>query len=253
MRAMRFFALVSLLASLLAAPAGAQSVAVYAAASLAPPFEAMAVPLRAQGISPRFAFAASSTLARQIEQGAAADLFVAADAEWMDYLATRNLIVPDTRRSIAGNRLALIVPADRPRALTVDRALDIGALLGPQGRLATGDPSHVPVGRYAQRAFENLGLWPAVRGRIAGAENARVALTLVERGEAPLGVVYETDARASARVAIAGLFPADSHPPVVYPAAIVARRDSPAARGFLAFLESAEGKAILRRFGFTVE
>lgn len=253
MRAMRLLALAFAFVLASVSVAAAQNVTVYAAASMAGALEAVAEPLRAQGLSARFSFAASSTLARQIEQGANADLFVSADEEWMDYLVARNLIVPGTRRSIAGNRLVLVVPADRPRNVTIDRALDIGALLGPNGRIATGDPSHVPVGRYAQRAFEALGLWPVVRGRIAGAENARVALTLVERGEAPLGVVYETDARASARVAIAGFFPADSHPPVVYPAAIVARRDSPAARAFLAHLESAEAKAILRRFGFTVE
>jgi molybdate transport system substrate-binding protein len=236
-----------------AVPAAAQTVTVYAAASLGGVFEAMAEPLRAQGVSPRYSFAASSTLARQIEQGAAADVFVAADAEWMDYLETRNLIVPATRRVVAGNRLVLIVPADRARQITIDRTTDLPALLGPNGRIATGDPSHVPVGRYARQALENLGLWAGVAGRIAGAENVRVALTLVERGEAPLGIVYETDARASPRVAVAGAFPAGGYPPVVYPAAIVARRDGPGPRAFLAHLESAEGKALLRRFGFTIE
>jgi molybdate transport system substrate-binding protein len=238
---------------LAAVPAAAQTVTVYAAASLGGVFEAMAEPLRAQGVVPRYSFASSSTLARQIEQGASADVFVAADEEWMDYLETRNLIVPATRRVFAGNRLVLIVPADRARQIAIDRTTDLAALLGPNGRIATGDPSHVPVGRYARQALENLGLWAGVASRIAGAENARVALTLVERGEAPLGIVYETDARASNRVAIAGVFPADRHAPVVYPAAIVARRDGPAARAFLAHLESAESKTLLRRFGFTIE
>ncbi|MFM7346859.1 MAG: molybdate ABC transporter substrate-binding protein [Tagaea sp.] len=235
------------------AAAQAQTITVYAAASLAGAFEALAEPLRARGVSARFSFAASSTLARQIENGAVADLFVPADEEWMDYLATRNLIAAGTRRVFAGNRLVMIVPADRPRTVTIDRGLDLAALLGPGGRIATGDPTHVPAGRYARQAFETLGLWQVASGRIAGAENVRAALALVERGEAPVGVVYETDARASNRVAIAGLFPADSHAPVVYPAAIVARRDSPAARAFLAHLESADAKAILRRFGFTTE
>lgn len=235
------------------APVRAQTVTVYAAASMAGALEAVAEPLRAQGIATRFSFAASSTLARQIEQGAAADVFVSADEEWMDYLAARNLIVPGTRRVFAGNRLVLIVPADRPRVVEIGRSTDFAALLGPGGRIATGDPSHVPAGRYARQVLESLGLWAGLSGRIAGAENVRVALTLVERGEAPLGIVYETDARASQRVSIAGVFPADSHPPVVYPAAIVARRDSPAARAFVSRLESADGKAILRRFGFTVE
>lgn len=253
MRAMRLFALVFALAVSSAQVVKAQDVTVYAAASLAGAFEAMAVPLRAQGVSPRFSFAASSTLARQIDRGAPADVFASADEMWMDYLDGRRMLVADTRRVFAGSRLVLIVPADRPRQIEIGRNTDFIALLGPSGRIATGDPSHVPAGRYARHAFESLGLWGSVSGRIAGAENVRVALTLVERGEAPLGVVYETDARASSRVAIAGAFPAGSHPPVAFPAAIVARRDTPPARAFLAFLGSAEGKAILLRFGFTVE
>jgi molybdate transport system substrate-binding protein len=244
----------ALVLAILAAPcAHAQSVTVYAAASLAGAFEAMAIPLRAQGLSARFSFAASSTLARQIEQGAAADIFASADEAWMDYLDQRGRLAPGTRAAFAGSRLALIAPIDRARAIAIGRDTDFVALLGPRGRIATGDPSHVPAGRYARQAFESLGLWPSVSGRIAGAENVRLALTLVERGEAPLGIVYETDARASTRVAIAGFFPAGSHRPVIFPAAIVARRDSPAAREFLAHLESAEGKATLRRFGFTTE
>lgn len=253
MRAMRFVALALAFASIVAPVARAQDATVYAAASLAGAFEAMAVPLRAQGLSPRFSFAASSTLARQIEQGANADLFVSADEAWMDYLDGRRLLVPGTRRVIAGSRLALIVPADRARAIEIGRGTDFLALLGPSGRIAMGDPSHVPAGRYARQAFESLGLWGSVSGRVAGAENVRVALTLVERGEAPLGVVYESDARGSARVAIAGFFPESSHAKVTFSAAIVARRDAAAPRAFLAFLESAEGKAILRRFAFTVE
>ncbi|MCA3248411.1 MAG: molybdate ABC transporter substrate-binding protein [Azospirillum sp.] len=228
-------------------------ITVYAAASLAGAFEAMVEPLRAQGISPRFSFAASSTLARQIEQGALADVFASADEEWMDHLGARGLVAPGTRRVFAGNRLVLIAPADRPRAADIGPATDFAALLGPGGRLAVGDPAHVPAGRYARQAFEALGRWSDLRGRIAAADNVRAALALVERGEAPLGVVYATDARASARVAVVGIFPADLHPPIVYPAAIVARRDAPAARAFLAYLESADGKAVLRRFGFTTD
>lgn len=240
------------IAILLAPAAKAQDATVYAAASLAGAFEAMAVPLRAQGISPRFSFAASSTLARQIEQGAQADIFASADELWMDYLDERRLLAPGSRRNFAGGRLVLIVPADRPRTIEIGPGTDFLALLGPNGRIATGDPAHVPVGRYARQAFESLGQWARLSGRIAGAENVRVALTLVERGEAPLGVVYETDARASSRVAIAGVFPEGSHAKVTFPAAIVARRDGPGPRAFLAFLESAEGKAILRRHGFIV-
>jgi molybdate transport system substrate-binding protein len=253
MRAMRFLSLAFAFALMAVPGAKAQTVTVYAAASLAGAFEAMAIPLRAQGLSPRFSFAASSTLARQIEQGAPADIFASADEAWMDYLDARDLIAPGTRATFAGSRLVLVVPADRPRRIEIGPNTDFAALLGPNGRIATGDPSHVPAGRYARQAFESLGLWASVSGRIAGAENVRVALTLVERGEAPLGVVYESDARASNRVSIAGVFPEGSHAKVTFSAAIVARRDAPAARAFLAHLESAEGKATLRRFGFTVE
>lgn len=229
----------------------AQEITVYAAASMTDALEAMAVPLRARGMVAKFSFGSSSTLARQIENGAPADVFVSADETWMSYLAMRNLIVPDSRKVFAGNDLVLIAPADKPARIEISRATDFLALLGPQGRIATGDPAHVPVGRYAKAALENLGLWNAVGNRIAGAENVRVALTLVERGEAPLGIVYATDAKSSARVAVVGTFPAGSYPPVTYPAGIVARRDAKSARDFVAFLSVEEGKAILRRFGFS--
>lgn len=234
-----------------AVSAKAQEITVYAAASMTDALEAVAAPLRAKGIAAKFSFGSSSTLARQIENGAPADVFVSADEEWMNYLATRNLIVADSRKVFAGNDLVLIAPADKPAKIEISRTTDFPALLGPQGRIATGDPAHVPVGRYAKAALENLGLWNAVGPRIAGAENVRVALTLVERGEAPLGIVYGTDAKTSPRVAVVGVFPAGSYPPVTYPAAIVAKRDAKSARDFVAFLSSGEGKAILQRFGFS--
>ncbi len=234
-----------------AVSAKAQEITVYAAASMTDALEAIAAPLRAKGVAAKFSFGSSSTLARQIENGAPADLFVSADEEWMNYLATRNLIVPDSRKTFAGNDLVLIAPADKPTKIEISRSTDFAALLGPQGRIATGDPAHVPVGRYAKAALENLGHWNAVGNRIAGAENVRVALTLVERGEAPFGIVYGTDAKSSPRVAVVGMFPAGSYPPVTYPAAIVAKRDAKPARDFIAFLSSAEGKAILQRFGFS--
>jgi molybdate transport system substrate-binding protein len=234
-----------------AVPAKAQEITIYAAASMTDALEAIAVPLRAKGVASKFSFGSSSTLARQIENGAPADVFVSADEEWMNYLAMRNLIVADSRKNFAGNDLVLIAPADRPARIEISRATDFPALLGPQGRIATGDPAHVPAGRYAKAALENLGLWNAVGTRIAGAENVRVALTLVERGEAPLGIVYGTDAKSSPRVAVVGVFPAGSYPPVTYPAAIIAKRDTKQAQDFVAFLASAEGKAILRRFGFS--
>jgi len=231
--------------------AKAQEITVYAAASMTDAMEAIAVPLRANGVGAKFSFGSSSTLARQIENGAPADVFVSADEEWMNYLAARDLIVPNSRKVFAGNDLVLIAPADRPAKIEISRSTDFPALLGPRGRIATGDPAHVPVGRYAKAALENLGLWNAVGNRIAGAENVRVALTLVERGEAPLGIVYGTDAKTSPRVAVVGIFPPGSYPPVTYPAAIVAKRDAKPAREFVAFLSSAEGKSILQRFGFS--
>ncbi len=234
-----------------AVSAKAQEITVYAAASMTDALEAIAAPLRAKGVAAKFSFGSSSTLARQIENGAPADVFVSADEEWMNYLATRNLIVPDSRKTFAGNDLVLIAPADKPAKIEISRSTDFPALLGPQGRIATGDPAHVPVGRYAKAALENLGHWNAIGNRIAGAENVRVALTLVERGEAPFGIVYGTDAKSSPRVAVVGTFPAGSYPPVTYPAAIVAKRDAKPARDFIAFLSSAEGKAILQRFGFS--
>ncbi len=234
-----------------AVSAKAQEITVYAAASMTDALEAVAAPLRAKGVAAKFSFGSSSTLARQIENGAPADVFVSADEDWMNYLATRNLIVPDSRKVFAGNDLVLIAPADKPAEIEISRSTDFLTLLGAQGRIATGDPAHVPVGRYAKAALENLGLWNAVSGRIAGAENVRVALTLVERGEAPFGIVYGTDAKSSPRVVVVGNFPAGSYPPVAYPAAIVAKRDAKPARDFIAFLSSAEGKAIFQRFGFS--
>jgi len=239
----------------LALPARAQPpVTVFAAASLA---DAMRV-LGAEWVSrghpaPRVSLAASSTLARQIEQGAAADLFLSADEGWMDHLRQRNLIVPETRRSPIGNALALVTPADQPRQVTLERGTDLLALLGPRGRLAVGDPAHVPAGRYARAALEWMGQWPALAPRLARAENVRAALLLVERGEAPFGIVYATDAAASAGVAVAGMFPPGSHPPVTYPFALTRRAEAnPAARAFLDFIAGPEAAPAWRRLGFTL-
>jgi len=200
----------------------------------------------------RFSFAATSALARQIEQGAPAGVFASADEQWMDYLQQRKLIVDDTRKSLLGNRLVLVVPASSGARVELKLGFDLAALLGPDGRWVTGDPSSVPVGRYAQQAMTSLGVWPQAEKRLVRAENVRVALAFIERGEVAAGVVYETDAAISPKVRIAGVFPADSHKPVSYPFAIVGRNDSPAARDFLRFLESPEAREVWRRFGFTV-
>jgi molybdate transport system substrate-binding protein len=236
----------------------AAALTVFAAASLQDALRALEPAWRAAapGHSPvRFSFAASSALARQIEQGAPADLFMSADEPWMDYLAERNLIVPESRISPLGNALVLVAPTTSNLApLQLGRGTDLTALLGPQGRLATGDPAHVPVGRYAQQALEWMGQWTALTPRLARADNVRSALLLVERGEAPLGIAYLTDARASQGVRVVGTFPADSHPPVSYPFALTRRAVGNAqARALLAYLTGTGTTETWRRFGFNVQ
>ncbi|TDH59390.1 molybdate ABC transporter substrate-binding protein [Dankookia rubra] len=238
-------------------PARAQPAApltVFAAASLQDALRALEPAWRADPAHPplRLSFAASSALARQVEQGAPADLFLSADEPWMDYLAQRGLVEAETRVSPLGNALVLVAPANSPVApFAIGPGTDLAALLGPQGRLATGDPAHVPAGIYARAALESLGQWAAVAPRLARAENVRAALLLVERGEAPLGIVYATDARASAGVKLLGSFPAGSHPPVTYPFAVTHHAAArPAARALLAFLAGPEAAATWRRFGF---
>ncbi len=231
----------------------AQTLTVFAAASLTNAFEDLAPLWRQRGAGDvRFSFAASSALARQIENGAPADVFVSADESWMSYLAERRLIVAETRATVLGNRLVLIAPADRAMPpVEIKPGFPILALIG-DSRLATGDPDHVPVGKYARDAFTRLGVWDAVAPRLARADNVRVALTLVDRGEASLGVVYETDAAASRRVKVVAAFPPDSHPPIVYPMAVVAGRDGAAARAFLALVASQEAEPVFRRHGFVL-
>ena len=202
--------------------------------------------------APRFVFAASSALARQVEQGAPADIFVSADEPWMDYVQQRNLIAAATRTSPLGNRLSLIAPADQPGEVALVPGVNLLARLGPQGRIATGDPASVPVGRYAQASLTALGIWDQVSPRLARAENVRAALLLVERGEAPLGIVYATDAAASKGVRVVGTFPEDTHPPVSYPFAVTARGDRPEVRALLAFLTGPEAAPVYKRLGFSV-
>lgn len=197
---------------------------------------------------PVISFAATSALARQVDQGAAADMFISADTEWMDYLQARGRLQAQSRRDLLGNALVLIAPASAPPIML--EAPDLLARLDGS-RLAMADPDHVPAGRYGRAALKSLGAWEAVADRIAAAENVRGALALVERGAAPLGIVYATDARASPRVRIAAAFPPDSHPPIVYPIALLAASGSPDARGFYDFLLSAAGQAIFARHHLT--
>ena len=236
------------------ARAQAQPLTVFAAASLTDAMQDIVRLWVAAGHpAPRLSFASSSTLVRQIQEGAPANVFASADEKWMDVLATANLIAVGTRRDILGNDLVLIVPADRPMHATIAPGFDLSALLGADGRLAVGDPAHVPAGIYAEQALRALGLWNTAASHLAAAADVRSALLLVERGEAPAGIVYATDAAASKAVMVAGVFPAASYDPVTYPFAIPKAGDTPEARAFLAFLSSAAARDVWIQHGFKVK
>jgi molybdate transport system substrate-binding protein len=200
------------------------------------------------GKEARFSFAASSVLARQIEAGTRADVFVSADEQWMDYLQARKLIDPKTRYDVIKNRLVLIAPAGSQIKLKIAPHFALAAALG-NGRLATGDPDSVPAGRYARAALMKLGAWDEVQGRIVPADDVRAALAFVARAETPLGIVYATDALLEKRVRVVDTFPQDSHPPITYPVALVATA-KPEARGFVAYLRSPAGRAVFAHYGF---
>jgi molybdate transport system substrate-binding protein len=197
----------------------------------------------------RFSFAASSALARQIENGSPADIFFSADLEWMDYLQGRNLIQRDTRRDVLGNKLVLIAPSDSTLKLTIEPHFPLAGALG-KGRLVTGDPDAVPVGRYAQQALTSLGVWNEVADRLVRADSVRSALAFVDRGEAPLGIVYETDALIDKRVRVVDVFPATSHMPIVYPIALTNAAKADAVR-FVAYIRGPAGDAVFKSYGFT--
>ncbi len=197
-------------------------------------------------------FASSSTLAKQIEQGAPASIFISADEDWMNYLAEKKLISLDSRCDLLGNSLVIIAPASDKIVKIDDVKSQIMAALGA-GRLATGDPDHVPVGKYAKAAMTKLGIWRDIEPRLARTGDVRGALALVERGETPLGVVYSTDAAISKKVKIVGVFPPESYPPVVYPAALILANVSPDAKKIFEFLKGAEAKTIFEKYGFTVK
>jgi molybdate transport system substrate-binding protein len=192
--------------------------------------------------------AASSVLAKQIEAGASADVFFSADLEWMDYLDKRKLLRPGSRHDVVLNRLVLIAPVDGKVNVKITPGFDLLQALG-DGKLATGDPDSVPVGKYAHSALEKLGVWDSVSRRIVRAENVRAALAFVARGEAPLGIVYRTDALAEKRVRIVAVFPQSSHPLIVYPIALTTRAGREAQR-FVDFVTSDAAKPIFRKYGF---
>lgn len=245
------FRIVVALAALVASPvAAAQGPLVLAAASLQESLTAAADAYAATGQPrPVLSFAASSALARQVEAGAPADLFVSADEQWMDYLAGKQLLRPATRVSFLRNRLVLVAPAGQPLNLPIRARFGLAAALG-EGRLAMADPDSVPAGRYGKAALTRLGVWNGVAPKLVRGENVRAALAFVARGEARAGIVYETDARAEPGVVVAGVFPAASHPPITYPLAVLAGSTNPGAARFRAFLLSPRGKAIFARFGF---
>lgn len=200
----------------------------------------------------RPSFASSSTLAKQIENGAPADIFISADEPWMNYLAERKLIEPASRFDLLGNRLVLIAPADSSIKVEIRPKFELAKLLGT-GKLAVGDPDHVPAGKYAKAALEKLGIWSEVERKLARAADVRAALALVNRGEAPLGIVYATDAAITPKVKVVGVFPADSHPKIVYPAAIMAGKATAVTKSFLEFLKTPQSKAVFEKYGFTLQ
>jgi len=196
----------------------------------------------------KFSFAASSALARQIESGAPADVFFSADLDWMDYLQKRNLIQAASRRDVVGNRLVLIAPSDSAIVLKIKPHFPLATALGNK-RLATGDPDAVPAGRYARAALTNLGVWDEVADRIIPADSVRSALAFVDRGEAPLGIVYETDAMIDKNVRVVDVFPATSHPPIVYPIALTTNAKADAAK-FVAYIASPAADVTFKAYGF---
>jgi molybdate transport system substrate-binding protein len=203
------------------------------------------------GVKVTASYAASSALAKQIEQGAPADVFISADLQWMDYMAGHKLIKPDTRVNLLGNKLVLIAPTEtKLDKVTIAQGFDI-AKLADDGRIAVADVKAVPAGRYAKAALEKLGAWAAAEPKLAQAENVRAALACVARGETPLGIVYETDAKIEPKVKIVGVFPDGSYPPVTYPLAATSDAKNPAAARYLRFLRTETAKAIFERYGFS--
>jgi molybdate transport system substrate-binding protein len=236
------------------APARAQTqdILVFGAASLKNALDdANARYQRKTGGKVVVSYGASPTLAKQIESGAPADIFISADLDWMDYVAQRKLIKPETRANLLGNKLVLIAPADSNAVLTVGPNFPLAQALGG-GRLAMADPASVPAGKYGKASLEALGVWASVSGKIAPAQDARTALAYVSRGEAPLGIVYQTDAAADKRVKIVGAFPDSTHPPIIYPIAVTAVSSNPGVGAYIGFLKSSEARSAFENQGFVV-
>ena len=252
-RLARLLAVFAILCGAAVSPALAQdkSLTVFAAASMKNALDDIDAAFTAKtGVKVAASYAASSTLAKQIEQGAPADIFLSADTDWMDYATGKKNINEDTRVNLLGNSIVLIAPKDsKIDNVTIGQGFDLAKLAG-DGKIATGDVKAVPVGKYAKAALEKLGAWQAAEPKFAMADSVRAALTLVARGEAALGIVYSTDAKVEPGVKIVGTFPADSHPPIIYPVAATTTA-KPEATEYLAFLRSSLAKTTLEKYGFT--
>ena len=227
-------------------------VVVFAAASMKNALDAVnAAWQKESGKKAAISYASSSALAKQIESGAPAQVFISADLDWMDYVEKKNLIKADTRSNLLGNRIVLIAPKDKAQTIDIKPGFDLAKALG-DGRLAMGNVDAVPAGKYGKAALAKLGVWDQVANKVAQSENVRAALLLVSRGEAAAGIVYQTDAAADPNVTIIGTFPEDTHPPIIYPAALTADVKSPDAAAFLDYMKSAKAKPLFEAQGFTV-
>ncbi|MCW5604328.1 MAG: molybdate ABC transporter substrate-binding protein [Burkholderiales bacterium] len=244
----KFFSVLALFVILL--PQAAADTTVFAAASMKNALDEVQKIWAAQNGGKVIAsYAASSALARQIEKGAPADIFISADLDWMDYLSQRKLVNEGSRTNLLRNQLVMIAPAGSNATVDLKPGLKLGELLGKE-RLSMADPDSVPAGKYGKAALEKLGLWPQVSDRLARGENVRTALNFVARAEAPLGIVYRTDAAAESKVKIVAAFPGDSHPPIVYPAALLAASKNAEAAAFFTFMKSEAATGIFRKHGF---
>jgi molybdate transport system substrate-binding protein len=229
----------------------ADDVLVFAAASLRNALDDAVAAYDKHGGSIKVSYAASSALAKQIENGAPADIYISADLDWMNEVAKHNLVQPSTRADLLGNRLVLVAPADSKTKVDIMPGFPLATLLG-DGHLAMADPAAVPAGKYGKAALEKLGVWASVEKRVARAEDVRAALLYVSRKETPFGIVYQTDAAADKGVEVAGVFPPDTYPPIIYPVALTTASRNPEAAKFLAFLESAAAKPFFEKQGFAV-
>jgi len=241
---------VAVLMAMTTSAAMAVDVTVFAAASLKEAMDDQAKQFEAAtGNKVIVSYGASNALAKQIEAGAPADAFISADLDWMDYVDQRRLLMPDTRVNLLRNTLVLIAPASSKATLKIGPNFNLAGALG-QEKLAMANPDSVPAGKYGKAALEKLGAWPAVEKQVARADNVRAALALVSRGEAPFGIVYRTDGLADSGVRIIDTFPADTHPPIIYPAALLTTSQSPAARLLLDYLRSVSARPTWEKFGF---